>query len=87
MSLLRLVCRAELFLCSNSKWPQFYGILVEMSDWKIVIFHFRCNMIEFVVPNELVPKTKSQLFDSEMCESDLEDKGLMQLLKIAAGCL
>lgn len=44
-------------------------------------------MIEFVVPNELVPKTKSQLFDSEMCESDLEDKGLMQLLKIAAGCL
>lgn len=44
-------------------------------------------MMEFVVPNELVPQTKSQLFDSEMCESAVEDKGLMQLLKIAAGCL
>lgn len=44
-------------------------------------------MVDIVVLNELVPQTKSQLSDSEMCESGLEDKGLMQLLKIAAGCL
>lgn len=38
MSFLRLVCSAELFLCFISKFPQFYGFLVEMSDWMTVVF-------------------------------------------------
>lgn len=38
MSFLRLVCSGELFLCFISKCPHFYGFLVEMSDWMIVIF-------------------------------------------------